>query len=62
MFGLLRDKLGQEFDSFISKKVTAIAGDVSVQNLGLKDQNLNLFQEINLIVNFAATTKFDERL
>ncbi|XP_039690758.1 probable fatty acyl-CoA reductase 4 [Medicago truncatula] len=61
LFGLLRDKLGQEFDSFISKKVTAIAGDVSVQNLGLKDENLNLFQEIDLIVNFAATTKFDER-
>ena len=61
MFGLLRDKWGQEFDSFISEKVTAIAGDVAVENLGLKDENLNLFEEIDFIVNFAATTKFDER-
>lgn len=61
MFGLLRIKWAQEFDSFISEKVTAIAGDVAVENLGLKDENLDMFQEIDLIINFAATTKFDDR-
>ncbi|KAI9107650.1 hypothetical protein K1719_021313 [Acacia pycnantha] len=40
----------------------AIAGDVSVGNLGLNDSNLDkLSEEIQVIVNSAAITKFDER-
>lgn len=60
---MLRDKWGDQFDSFISNKVTVIAGDVAVENLGLKDENLKIlmFEEIDLIINFAASTKFDER-
>jgi fatty acyl-CoA reductase len=60
---LLRDKWSQEFDSFISEKVMAIAGDIAVENLGLKDENIKniMFQEIDLIVNSAASTNFNER-
>ncbi|KAK2430395.1 alcohol-forming fatty acyl-CoA reductase [Trifolium repens] len=63
LFALLRDKWSQEFDSFISEKVMAIAGDIAVENLGLKDENLKntMFQEIDLIVNSAASTNFNER-
>jgi fatty acyl-CoA reductase len=41
----------------------AIAGDIAVENLGLKDENLKntMFQEIDLIVNSAASTNFNER-
>jgi len=55
--------LGGGFNSFISKKVIAVAGDAAVENLGIKDNTiLNLmFEEIDLIVHSAATTNFDER-
>ncbi|KAK2430392.1 putative fatty acyl-CoA reductase [Trifolium repens] len=63
LFALLRDKWSLEFDSFISEKVMAIAGDIAVENLGLKDENLKntMFQEIDLIVNSAASTYLNER-
>lgn len=61
---MLRVKWGEEFDSFISEKTVAIAGDVSLENLGLlKDANLQneMLQGVDIIVSFAASTKFDER-
>ncbi|AES88384.1 fatty acyl-CoA reductase [Medicago truncatula] len=63
LFRVLRAKWGEKFSSFISKKVVAIAGDVAVENLGIKDQNIlnEIFEEIDLLVHFAASTKFDER-
>jgi len=55
---------GADFVSFISEKVLAVGGDVSVQNLGVKDTKLRekLWEETDIIVNAAAATKFDERL
>ncbi|XP_061369659.1 probable fatty acyl-CoA reductase 4 [Gastrolobium bilobum] len=63
LFRVLRDECGEDFESFISEKVVVIAGDVALENLGLKDENLKneMFQEIDVVVNFAASTKFDER-
>ncbi|RDY01932.1 Fatty acyl-CoA reductase 8, partial [Mucuna pruriens] len=63
LFGVLQDKWGEDFDSFMSKKVVVIAGDVSLENLGLKDENLKneMLEDIDILVNFAASTKFDER-
>lgn len=64
LFRVLRDKLGADFDSFISKKVVAVAGDVSIENLGLdQDKNLKdeVLEELDIIVHTAATTTFDER-
>ncbi|XP_031265813.1 alcohol-forming fatty acyl-CoA reductase-like [Pistacia vera] len=63
LFNVLRDKLGANFKFFISKKVVAVAIDVFEVNLGVKDSKLmeEMYKEIDLIVNFAATTDFDER-
>lgn len=63
MFRVLRDEWGEDFDSFMSKKVIVIPGDVSLENLGLKDEDLKneMLKEIEVLVNFAASTKFDER-
>ncbi|CAJ2654638.1 unnamed protein product [Trifolium pratense] len=63
LFRVLREKLGEDFNSFISKKVEVVAGDVAVENFGIKDNNIKnaMFEEIDLIVNSAATTNFDER-
>ncbi|CAN6557198.1 unnamed protein product [Malus baccata var. baccata] len=37
LFKVLREKLGADFDSFISEKVVAVPGDVTSENLGVKD-------------------------
>lgn len=60
---MLREKFGEDFNSFISKKVEVVAGDVADENLGIKDNNIKnvMFEEIDLIINSAATTNFDER-
>ncbi|KAG5026302.1 hypothetical protein JHK86_022216 [Glycine max] len=61
IFRVLRDKWGADFGSFISKKVVAVAGDVSLNNI--KDENMRsqMFEELNVIVHTAATTNFNER-
>lgn len=63
MFKVLREKWDTNFDSFISAKVAAISGDVSFENLDLKDAQLRelLWKEIDVIIHSAATTNFDER-
>ncbi|XP_058763057.1 fatty acyl-CoA reductase 1-like [Vicia villosa] len=63
LFRVLRGELGEDFDSFVSEKVVAIAGDVGIENLGIKDEKLKIemFEEIDVIVHSAATTNFDER-
>ncbi|CAL0333521.1 unnamed protein product [Lupinus luteus] len=63
LFRVLRDKWGKDFDSFISQKVVVVAGDISLENFGLENVNLQneMLEEIDIIVNFAACTKFHER-
>ncbi|CAN6560040.1 unnamed protein product [Malus baccata var. baccata] len=62
LFRVLKEKLGPDFDSFISEKVVAIPGDVTSENLGVKEFQLReeMCNEIQIILNFAATTNFDE--
>ncbi|VVA32946.1 PREDICTED: fatty [Prunus dulcis] len=63
LFRVLRDKHGADFDSFVSQKVVAVAGDVTSENLGVKDFKLTeeMCNETEIILNSAATTNFDER-
>ncbi|KAL0928874.1 hypothetical protein M5K25_000802 [Dendrobium thyrsiflorum] len=63
LFDVLKEKYGEDFDSFISKKVYSIAGDIIYENLGIEDYNLRemLWEEIDIVVNVAATTNFYER-
>ncbi|MED6148870.1 hypothetical protein PIB30_057130 [Stylosanthes scabra] len=59
-----RHKQGDEkFNSFLSEKVVAVAGDVSLHNFGIKDQTLleKMLEDIEIIVHSAATTRWDER-
>lgn len=48
---------------FIYLRKASIPGDISSEDLGLKDSNLKeeLWNELDIIVNSAAATKFDER-
>ncbi|KAI4313485.1 hypothetical protein L6164_026464 [Bauhinia variegata] len=63
LFRVLRDELGDDVGSFISEKVIAVAGDVSLENLGIKYANLrkDMLEEIDIVLHSAASTKFDER-
>ncbi|KAM7266896.1 hypothetical protein ACFE04_009062 [Oxalis oulophora] len=63
VFNLLREKWGTRLNSFIAEKVIAVSGDISSENLGVEDYTLReeMWKDIDVIVNIAATTKFDER-
>ncbi|EOA12263.1 hypothetical protein CARUB_v10007993mg [Capsella rubella] len=64
LFRVLRNNLGDaNLKALVSEKVVPIPGDISVDNLGVKDSDLLqlMWNEIDIIVNVAATTNFDER-
>ncbi|KAK7261225.1 hypothetical protein RIF29_27530 [Crotalaria pallida] len=63
LFNLLKEKLGANFKSFISEKLILVPGDITYEDLGLKDSNLreDIYNETDVIINFAASTNFDER-
>lgn len=51
-------------NSFISEKIVLVPGDISYgDELGVKDSHLKeeMWRELDVIVNLAATTNFDER-
>ncbi|XWS28591.1 hypothetical protein CRYUN_Cryun25bG0083500 [Craigia yunnanensis] len=63
LFKVLKEKCGKNFSSFISEKLSLIPGDISHEDLGIKDSNLveEMWKEVDVVVNLAATTNFDER-
>ncbi|KAF8403251.1 hypothetical protein HHK36_011352 [Tetracentron sinense] len=63
VFRVLRERHGVNLDSFIWDKVTPVPGDIACENLGVNDSDLRqeMCREIDIIVNIAATTNFDER-
>ncbi|XP_029124871.1 alcohol-forming fatty acyl-CoA reductase [Cajanus cajan] len=63
LFRLLKEKMGTSFDSFVSEKLNVVPGDISQEDLNLKDSILGkeICNQTDVIVNLAATTKFDER-
>ncbi|KAL6838428.1 hypothetical protein ACP4OV_031673 [Aristida adscensionis] len=62
LFGVLREKHGKGFQSFVDEKIVAVAGDVVHDNFGVQGAQLaEMTQELNVIVNGAATTNFYER-
>nr|XP_016494643.1 PREDICTED: fatty acyl-CoA reductase 3-like [Nicotiana tabacum] len=62
LFGVLREKLGANLHALIEDRVFPVAGDIACDNLGinseLKDE---MCREIDIFVNSAAATRFDER-
>ncbi|EEF33300.1 Male sterility protein, putative [Ricinus communis] len=63
LFKVLRERYGASLNSFVSEKMTPIPGDISREDLGIKDSNLRneMLKDIDVVINFAATTNFDER-
>ncbi|KAJ4718845.1 Fatty acyl-CoA reductase [Melia azedarach] len=65
LFRIFKEKWStHDLNSFISEKITLVPGDITREDLGLKDYS-NLKQEmcndLDLIINSAAMTKFHER-
>lgn len=62
LFKILREKWGTKFECFMSEKISAVAGDTSYENLGITGHRLKqMYNDIDIVINVAATTKFDER-
>ncbi|XP_056689935.1 alcohol-forming fatty acyl-CoA reductase isoform X2 [Spinacia oleracea] len=63
LFKILKQKMGAKFNTFIQEKVSVVPGDITCQDLAIKDSKLKeeLWREVDVIVNLAATTNFDER-
>ncbi|KAI8524309.1 hypothetical protein RHMOL_Rhmol13G0140500 [Rhododendron molle] len=63
LFRVLKEKLGENLKPFISEKVTLVPGDITFENLGVNDPKLveEMWKEVDIAVNLAATTNFDER-
>ncbi|KAJ0986870.1 hypothetical protein J5N97_005226 [Dioscorea zingiberensis] len=64
LFDVLREKYDDaSFDLFFWNKVHVVQGDVTRENLGIRDATLIevLLRDVDFIVNSAATTRFIER-
>ncbi|KAJ6951051.1 hypothetical protein NC651_004647 [Populus alba x Populus x berolinensis] len=63
LFDVLREQHGASLYSFVNEKVTPVPGDISCVDLGIRDSLLKgqLWNEIDTVINCAATTNFDER-
>lgn len=61
---VLREKRGSDLSNLISERVTIpVAGDISCEDLGVHEVELKnqMWNEVDVVVNLAATVKFDER-
>ena len=59
-FDRLRGALGEGFSALVEEKVTAVAGDLSQDRLGMDEETYRRLQgEVELIINCAAMVTFD---
>ncbi|KAI3417727.1 Fatty acyl-CoA reductase, partial [Psidium guajava] len=62
LFKSLRQTYGKSYETFMLSKLIPVVGDISKSNLGLGDELVDFIaNEVDIIVNSAANTKFDER-
>ncbi|KAK6119897.1 hypothetical protein DH2020_046371 [Rehmannia glutinosa] len=62
LFMVVKEKYGAKLNSIIQEKITIVAGDIARDCLGLEGSTLEeLYQEVEIVLNLAATTNFDER-
>ncbi|WP_298443871.1 SDR family oxidoreductase, partial [Ferrimicrobium sp.] len=61
-FDRLREELGHAFDDALARRVTAVAGDVGSDGLGLDDDGLAALARCDVVVHSAATVSFDAPL
>lgn len=63
LFARLRREKGDGFECFVRDKVMCLVGDIRFPDLGLgAERHARLANEVDLVINCAATVNFDERL
>src|SRR5918911_5078452 len=58
-FDRLRREWGDEFDATITRRVRPLGGDVSIDGLGLNDDDRAALAEVDVIIHSAAAVSFD---
>ena len=58
-FDRLRSELGSGFDEMIRERLEAVAGDVSIDGLGLDEDGKALLAAADTVVHSAAAVAFD---
>ena len=53
---------GDRFEAEVASRVSAVAGDVATDGLGLDDEGMQLLSECDIVVHSAATVSFDSPL
>ncbi|XP_074353002.1 fatty acyl-CoA reductase 2, chloroplastic-like [Apium graveolens] len=62
LFKCLRQKHGTFYERFMLSKLVPVAGNMCETNIGMEENVANLIaREVDVIINSAATTAFDER-
>jgi len=61
-FDRLRRELGDGFEDMTARRLKAVAGDVSLDGLGLDDEGRRLLARCDVVVHSAATVSFDAPL
>ncbi|XP_038902554.1 fatty acyl-CoA reductase 3-like [Benincasa hispida] len=63
LFRVLKKKWGANLNTFISEKVCVVSSDISLSHMGLKNSILveEIKHQVQIIINLAATTNFNER-
>ncbi|KAG6605992.1 Fatty acyl-CoA reductase 3, partial [Cucurbita argyrosperma subsp. sororia] len=63
LFQVLRKKWGANLNTLISEKICLIPGEISLLQMGLKDSIWvdEMKNRVEIVINLAATTNFDER-
>ena len=62
-FATIRNQMGKDaFDEHCAGRITAVAGDVGTDGLGLSGEDLELWLSADVIIHSAATVSFDSPL
>jgi fatty acyl-CoA reductase len=61
-FDRLRQQHGDQFGTAVTSRVSAVAGDVATDGLGLDDEGMQLLSECDIVVHSAAAVSFDAPL
>jgi HAD superfamily phosphoserine phosphatase-like hydrolase len=61
-FDRLRREWGDRFDEEIARRLRPLGGDVSVDGLGLSDEDRERFAEVDVVIHSAAAVSFDSPL
>ena len=61
-FDRLRREWGDRFDAEIARRLSVVAGDVSVDGLGLDDEGAAVVRSCDIVVHSAASVSFDSPL